>query len=384
MAKEKEANKDAEAVKDMGRSEAVEARHKRFLDVMKTVDKNNREKGMDEPLISTIDGLSAVEVERFSSGSLVLDSITGGGFPRRRIIEIYGPESSGKTSIALNAIANVQREGGNAVFVDAEQALDTRYAQTLGVDLERLGIAQISIAETALQVCAELAKSGEVDLIVVDSVASLSPKAEAEGDLEKAQVAILARLMSKALRVLVPACAKNDCTIIFLNQIREKVGIVFGNPETTPGGKALKFYASQRIEIRRKGQEKEGDKVIGTTVRMKVVKNKVAPPFKEGLTVLTFAHGINRPAEMLVVGEEMGIIEPVKRSFFYTPKKDIKLVGDISSMEDGRIKIASSKGAAVEALGIETELYNAIAEEVQARIAAQREGVELSHPNAKK
>jgi recombination protein RecA len=375
----KGATKDTKAAElKKAKDEKILARKKEFLKEVKRINAAAMKKNdIEDTVISPIkDFGGTANVKRFSSGSLVLDSISGGGFPEGRIIEIYGPEASGKTSIALNAIANVQREGGNAVFVDAEQALDTNYASILGVNVEELVLAQVSVAEDALQMCADLAKSGTTDLIVVDSVAALVPRQEAEGDMDKQQVGLMARVMSKALRVLTPICAKNGVTIIFLNQIREKVGVMFGNPETTPGGKALKFFASQRIEIRRKGQETEGKEIIGTVVRMKMVKNKVAAPFKEGLTVLTFAHGINRPAEMLVIGEEMGIIKKEGRSFYFEPDVEITLTGDISSKEeDGRVKIATSKADAVIALRDEKELFESIVRAVSERIDDQREGI---------
>lgn len=374
----KGATKDTKAAElKKAKDEKILARKKEFLKEVKRINAAAMKKNdIEDTVISPIkDFGGTANVKRFSSGSLVLDSISGGGFPEGRIIEIYGPEASGKTSIALNAIANVQREGGNAVFVDAEQALDTNYASILGVNVEELVLAQVSVAEDALQMCADLAKSGTTDLIVVDSVAALVPRQEAEGDMDKQQVGLMARVMSKALRVLTPICAKNGVTIIFLNQIREKVGVMFGNPETTPGGKALKFFASQRIEIRRKGQETEGKEIIGTVVRMKMVKNKVAAPFKEGLTVLTFSHGINRPAEMLVIGEEMGIIKKEGRSFYFEPDVEITLTGDISSKEDGRVKIATSKADAVIALRDEKELFESIVRAVSERIDDQREGI---------
>lgn len=375
----KGATKDTKAAElKKAKDEKILARKKEFLKEVKRINAAAMKKNdIEDTVISPIkDFGGTANVKRFSSGSLVLDSISGGGLPEGRIIEIYGPEASGKTSIALNAIANVQREGGNAVFVDAEQALDTNYASILGVNVEELVLAQVSVAEDALQMCADLAKSGTTDLIVVDSVAALVPRQEAEGDMDKQQVGLMARVMSKALRVLTPICAKNGVTIIFLNQIREKVGVMFGNPETTPGGKALKFFASQRIEIRRKGQETEGKEIIGTVVRMKMVKNKVAAPFKEGLTVLTFAHGINRPAEMLVIGEEMGIIKKEGRSFYFEPDVEITLTGDISSKEeDGRVKIATSKADAVIALRDEKELFESIVRAVSERIDDQREGI---------
>ena len=364
------------------KAERILARKKEFQKETKRINaKFKKSTDSDDTAIATISDFDgSADVKRFSSGSLILDSISGGGIPKGRIIEIYGPEASGKTSIALNSIANIQREGGNAVFIDAEQALDTNYASVLGVNLDELVLAQISIAEDVLQVCADYAKSGLVDLIVIDSVAALSPRQEAEGDMDKQSIGLLARVMSKGLRVLTPLCAKNGVTIIFLNQIREKVGVMFGNPETTPGGKALKFFASQRIEVRRRDTEKEGKKIIGTVVRMKMIKNKVAAPFKEGLTVLTFAHGINRPAEMLVVGEEMGIIEKRGRSYFFISDEPIELVGDIASIdseENGEyvIKLASSKADAVKSLQEETALYEKISEVVTTRIAQEREGV---------
>lgn len=367
MAKTETINKDVQA--------KIDTRRKEFENQLKTLDRKFKGES-EEIVLGTMENFGTIaNVKRFSSGSLVLDSITGGGFPKGRIIEIYGPEASGKTSIALNAIANIQREGGNTVFIDAEQALDPKYAAVLGVDIPKLALAQISIAEDALQLCADLARSGTTDLIVVDSVAALAPRQEAEGEMDKQQIGLMARTMSKALRLLVPACAKTGCTIIFLNQIREKVGVMFGNPETTPGGKALKFFASQRIEIRKKEQEKDGKIIIGTVVKMKVVKNKVAEPFKEGLTVLTFAKGINRPAEMLVIGQEMGIITKVGRSYFYELKEPLELTGSISAMEDDtNVKIATSNGDAVKALSEETALFNAIAKEVANAIEATRDG----------
>ncbi len=374
VAKEKEDLKVAKEEK----AKRIKERKAAFLKDISSINKDLMKKnGTDDIVISPISKFDGTaDVKRFSSGSVVLDSISGGGFPKGRIIEIYGPEASGKTSIALNAIANVQKEGGNAVFVDAEQALDLNYASVLGVNVDDLVLAQVSVAEDALQLCANLAASGNTDLIVVDSVAALVPRQEAEGDMDKQQVGLMARVMSKGLRVLTPLCAKNKVTIIFLNQIREKVGVMFGNPETTPGGKALKFFASQRIEIRRKGQEKDGTEIIGTVVRMKMVKNKVAAPFKEGLTVLTFAHGINRPAEISVVGGEMGIIINEGRSYYYEPKGEIKLTGDISTIEKdtGRIKIAGSKSNLIKALEEEKELYQAIANDVSNVIKEEREG----------
>lgn len=356
------------------------ARQKAFLKDIKSINRSLQGKDKDsvkDTVIATIpDFGTEADVERFSSGSLVLDSISGGGFPKGRIIEIYGPEASGKTSIALNGIANIQREGGNAVFIDAEQALDTKYAQILGVDLDRLALAQVSVAEEALQLCFNLASTGSTDLIVVDSVAALVPKAEYEGGMDKQQVGLMARVMSKGLRMLTPICAKNNVTIIFLNQIREKVGVMFGNPETTPGGKALKFAASQRIEIRRKGQEKADNEIIGTLVRMKMVKNKVAPPFKEGLTVLTFAQGINRPGELLAVGEEKGVLTKKGNSYFFDPKGvEVDLPEDQpATMVDDLIRLGSKKADALESLERNEALYK-LASKALAKYIAEEVGV---------
>ena len=358
-------------------SQKAERQKAFFKDIKKVNAAIQKKSGDTDTVIATISDFGVgASVKRFSSGSLVLDSISGGGFPKGRVIEIYGPEASGKTSIALNGIANIQREGGNAVFIDAEQALDTNYAKILGVNVDNLALAQISVAEDALQLCVDLASAGNTDLIVVDSVAALVPKAEAEGGMDKQQVGLMARIMSKGLRVLTPICAKNNVTIIFLNQIREKVGVMFGNPETTPGGKALKFFASQRIEIRKKTQEKVDNEIIGTVVKMKMVKNKVAAPFKEGLTVLTFLHGINRPAELLVVGEEKGILFKQGNSYFYDPKgKEIPLADDQPAVvSDNLIKLGSKKADALTSLENNKELYEAISETLSEYIANEREG----------
>lgn len=369
----------ADEAKELSEALAQKAERKKafFKDIKKVNAAIQKKSGDTDTVIATISDFGVgASVKRFSSGSLVLDSISGGGFPKGRVIEIYGPEASGKTSIALNGIANIQREGGNAVFIDAEQALDTNYAKILGVNVDNLALAQISVAEDALQLCVDLASAGNTDLIVVDSVAALVPKAEAEGGMDKQQVGLMARIMSKGLRVLTPICAKNNVTIIFLNQIREKVGVMFGNPETTPGGKALKFFASQRIEIRKKTQEKVDNEIIGTVVKMKMVKNKVAAPFKEGLTVLTFLHGINRPAELLVVGEEKGILFKQGNSYFYDPKgKEIPLADDQPAVvSDNLIKLGSKKADALTSLENNKELYEAISETLSEYIANEREG----------
>src|ERR1019366_4127039 len=220
-------------------------------------------------------------VETFSSGSISLDLALGGGLPKGRVVEIYGPESSGKTTVALHAIAEVQRNGGTAAFIDAEHALDPSYAKRIGVDTENLLLSQPDNGEQALEIVETLVRSNAVDLIVVDSVAALVPRAEIEGDMGDSHMGLQARLMSQALRKLTGIISRSKATVIFINQIRMKIGVMFGNPETTTGGNALKFYASVRMDIRRIGQLKQGDEIIGNRTRVKVVKNKIAPPFRQ-------------------------------------------------------------------------------------------------------
>lgn len=280
----------------------------------------NREIKSDSGTLIAKLGDRPLDVETISSGSVVLDSITGGGFPKGRLIEIYGPEASGKTSVALTTVGNVQKDGGTAVFVDLENALDPRYARKLGVDTEQLAVSQPDYAEQALQLVFNLARSGTVDIIVVDSIASLVPKAELEGDVEQQTIGLLARIMSKTLKQLAGIANKTGTTVLFINQTRDAIGSFspFGTPQTTTGGKAMKFYASQRIEVKRLGQVKDGKEVIGNEVRIKVVKNKVAPPFRQGVTVLTFGRGINRAAEMIEVGPEYGVITVEGRTYSET------------------------------------------------------------------
>ncbi|MGC3996554.1 MAG: recombinase RecA [Anaeromyxobacter sp.] len=245
-----------------------------------------------------------------STGSIGLDLALGvGGLPRGRIVEIYGPESSGKTTLALHALAEAQRAGGVAAFVDAEHALDVTYARKLGVDLSELLIAQPDTGEQALDIAEQLVRSGACDLLVVDSVAALVPKAEIEGEMGDAHMGIQARLMSQALRKLTGVVAKTGALVLFINQIRMKIGVVFGNPETTTGGHALKFYASVRLDIRRTGQIKDGEDVIGSRTRVKVVKNKVAPPFREAEFDIRYGVGVDRLAEALDLGVARGLVE---------------------------------------------------------------------------
>jgi recombination protein RecA len=251
-----------------------------------------------------------IEVEALSTGSLGLDIALGiGGLPRGRIIEIYGPESSGKTTLALQVVAEAQKRGGIGAFVDAEHALDPVYARKLGVKVEDLLISQPDTGEQALEIADTLVRSGAVDVLVVDSVAALTPQAELEGEMGELQPGMQARLMSKALRKLTASISKSKCMVIFINQIRMKIGIMFGNPETTTGGNALKFYASVRLDIRRIGQIKERDEVVGNQTRVKVVKNKVAPPFKQVEFDIMYGEGISKAGELVDLGVRAGIVE---------------------------------------------------------------------------
>ena len=256
------------------------------------------------------DGNEPAPVAVVSTGSLGLDLALGvGGLPRGRVVEIFGPESSGKTTLALHAIAEVQRTGGIAAFIDAEHALDVGYARRLGVSLQDLLVSQPDTGEQALEIAEQLVRSGACDLIVVDSVAALVPKAEIEGEMGDAHMGLQARLMSQALRKLTAVVSRNQSIVIFINQIRMKIGVVFGNPETTTGGHALKFYASVRLDIRRIGQVKDGDSVVGSRTRVKVVKNKVAPPFREAEFDVRYGVGVDRYGEAIDLAVERGLLE---------------------------------------------------------------------------
>jgi len=263
-----------------------------------------------------------VRVEAISTGAINLDAAIGiGGVPRGRVTEIYGPESSGKTTLCLHVVANAQKAGGVAAYIDAEHALDLEYARKLGVETESLLISQPDTGEQALEICEILVRSGAVDVVVIDSVAALVPKAEIEGDMGDSHVGLQARLMSQALRKLTGAIARSKTSVIFINQLREKVGVMFGNPETTTGGKALKFYASVRLDIRRIGPVKEKEDVVGSHVRVKVVKNKVAPPFRQAEFDIMYAEGISHTSLLVDIGAESNIIEKSGAWYSYKGQK---------------------------------------------------------------
>jgi recombination protein RecA len=256
------------------------------------------------------DASSVRNIEAISTGSLNLDIALGiGGIPKGRVVEIYGPESSGKTTMTLHCVAEAQKAGGTCAFVDAEHALDPGYAEKLGVDMDELLVSQPDTGEQALEITDMLVRSGAVDLVVVDSVAALTPKAEIEGEMGDSHVGLQARLMSQALRKLTANIKRSNCIVIFINQIRMKIGVMFGSPETTTGGNALKFYASVRLDIRRIGAIKKGDEVVGNETRVKVVKNKVAPPFKQCTFEILYGEGVSREGEIIELGVAMGLIE---------------------------------------------------------------------------
>ena len=294
MVKEKETKKtDAENGKSEALKLAIAQIAKQFGDgsIMKLGDNRN------------------IDVELLKSGSLSLDLALGGGYPKGRIIEIYGPESSGKTTLALHAIAEIQKTGGQAAFIDAEHALDPSYAKRIGVDVDNLLISQPDNGEQALEICETLVRSNAVDLIVVDSVAALVPQAEIDGDMGDAQMGLQARLMSQAMRKLTAIISKSKATVIFINQIRMKIGVMFGNPETTTGGNALKFYASVRIDIRRIGQIKDGENIIGNRTKIKVVKNKIAAPFRSAEFDIMYNEGVSKVGDVLDLAVQYGVFD---------------------------------------------------------------------------
>jgi recombination protein RecA len=295
------------------------------------------------------------QVDVIPTGSIGLNAALGvGGYPRGRIIEIFGPESSGKTTLAIHAIAEAQRQGGIAAFIDAEHAFDRFYAQKLGVDIDNLYISQPDNGEQALEIADQLIRSSAIDIIVIDSVAALTPKKEIEGDMGDSAVGLHARLMSQALRKVTATIAKTNTTCIFINQLREKIGVMFGNPETTTGGNALKFYASVRLDIRRVTSIKDGDQVIGNQVRVKVVKNKVAPPFRKAEFEINFGEGISKIGEIIDLGAEYGIIKKSGSWFSY-----------------GDAKLAQGRDATKQLLKDNPELCDELEAKIMAALAEQ-------------
>ena len=302
---------------ELEKAKAMEEKNKALNDAFKSI-----EKQFGKGSIMRLGDKVNEQYEVVPTGSIALDMALGvGGYPKGRIIEIYGPESSGKTTFALHAIAEAQKQGGIAAFIDAEHALDLRYAFSLGVDVDNLIVSQPDTGEQALEICDYLIRSGAVSIIVVDSVAALVPKVEIDGDMGDSHIGLQARLMSQAMRKLSGAISKTNCVAIFINQIREKVGVMFGSPETTSGGRALKFYATIRLDIRRVEQIKQGDTAIGSITRVKVVKNKVAPPFKTCDVDLIYGKGISKEAEIIDLGVKYDIIEKSGSWFAYNDEK---------------------------------------------------------------
>ena len=352
MATKKSTKKAATKKETPKESEKVE---KNGVDISETLKSIKTKFGDDA--IMTLGETKKVDVDAVPTGSIGLDDALGiGGFPRGRIIEIYGPESSGKTTLSLHAIAEAQKMNGVCAFIDAEHAMDPEYAKKIGVKLEELLISQPNTGEQALEIVESLVRSGKIDVIVIDSVAALTPKDEIEGEMGAHHVGKQARLMSQALRKLTSIVSKSKTVVIFINQIRMQIGVMFGNPETTPGGKALKFYTSVRLDIRRIEQIKNGDEVVGGRHRVKVVKNKIAAPFKTTEFDLIYNEGISREGELLALGEKYGLISKSGASYSYTPPG-----GDESAV----VKLGRGYDAARTSLREDKKLSNEILKHIK-------------------